>query len=68
MNEEQVKITYKNGYEAAFSAMVYHYKTLQGKGVKTVPISKVVSFLERCLRDGDKAVENLVILEDKDNG
>ena len=65
MSEEQIRNVYKNGYEAAFSAMVFHYKVLQGKGIKNIPVGKIVNFLEKCLKDGDKVAEDLVILEDK---
>jgi hypothetical protein len=50
---------YKNGYKAALSNLILHYKKLYGKEVRKVPVSRVISYLEKELKKSDKVTGDL---------
>ena len=55
---------YKNGYKTALSNLILHYKKLYGKEVREVPISKVISYLEKELKKSDKVAGDLNLGKD----
>jgi len=54
---------YRNGYEAALSNLILHYKKMQSKGAKEIPITKLISYLEKELKKSDKVAGDLIIKE-----
>ena len=57
--KDQIRSAYKNGYEAALSSLILHYKLLYGKGAKTVPIGKIITYLEKALEKSDQTINEL---------
>ena len=55
---------YKNGYKTALSNLILHYKKLYGKEVREVPVSKVISYLEKELKKSDKVAGDLNLGKD----
>lgn len=57
--EDQIRSAYKNGYEVALSSLILHYKLLYGKGAKTIPINKLITYLEKALEKSDQTINEL---------
>ena len=64
--EDQIRSAYKNGYEAALSSLILHYKLLYGKGAKTVSIGKIITYLEKALEKSDQTINELKLEDIED--